>query len=127
MKVLSTVRSFARPSVKKIAPVLMAFGLLASSASSSFAATPSGTIQVQGEWLLVGRLQTLRRTYSCPTGWKLGQKDKLFGDLYYTAGDDASVSATPAGGAYGTQSLTLSITNWDGWHLHSVKPILYCH
>jgi hypothetical protein len=115
---MQSLPSIVRPSVRKVAPVLMALGLLTSTASSSFAADQSAVS------FDLGAFKTVRKTLICPAGTTLGQ-DKWWANIVDITSHPA-VTLSLGGGARGRKSVTVIITNWDPWDSHHVYVYAHC-
>jgi hypothetical protein len=112
------LRYVVRPSVRKLAPLLMAIGLLATTAPSTFAASQSALS------FDLGAFKTVRKTLTCPSGTKLGQ-DKWWANIVDITSHPA-VTLSLAGGARGQKSVTVIVTNWDPWDSHRVYVYAHC-
>jgi hypothetical protein len=131
----SSTRAFVRRSLATVTPLMLAFGLLMSTASSTLAAGTTGRPLPTHKYLPtssdfhLGRLQTKQITLYCTPGTTV-TTDYYDNDIWHhqLAQLDAhkSVTYTPTAGGLGFRYVTLMLTNWSLWDAHDGRISIFC-
>jgi hypothetical protein len=106
----------------------MALGLMASTAAGTYAfpSAPTGTYWIAQAPQQIGRSATVRRTFTCPAGYVVGQKDKPFSPVHRNESINY-ISAVMNGGGYGSRSVSFLITNWNPAYRLMATITIACH